>query len=173
MKPLFALIVCSLMLVGCSTLNKEDTGNGVVFAPDVGVNIYQGPDDKGILLTRLTTASTGYWSYVSPGFEMFTAEYSNGRGGDATESINVSAGKVYFFTLTQIPGMNTPDVKISRVDAIPGVVIPPTHAGMASVYFVYPDNIALQSIIKRQRSEDALRQQLGCTDEQMRMGTCQ
>ncbi|MGA9854300.1 MAG: hypothetical protein WBR29_03355, partial [Gammaproteobacteria bacterium] len=60
MKTSVVFIVVFLMLGGCSSMGKLDSDRGVIFSPDIGVVIYQGPDDHGIKLGDIKSGSTLY-----------------------------------------------------------------------------------------------------------------
>lgn len=145
MKTFIGILLAGL-LAGCASLPKVYTNHGVIFPTDIGIKVFQGADDNGILLATVQV-NQGVWVYVPSGFEMFTGEFSNGRGGDATVSLDASAQHSYFFELNQKPGYITPDVTLKQVSPS-NIKEPSAKKGMAAVYFFY--NPVIQLGKKRQ-----------------------
>ncbi|MGA9855744.1 MAG: hypothetical protein WBR29_10755, partial [Gammaproteobacteria bacterium] len=104
------------------------------------------------------------------GFEMLTGEFSNGRGGEYTASINVVAGHTYYFKIVQKPGTITPDVVMIPVVGTQMGTIPPR---MAAISFAYPNVDAISEITREQAKNNLLQKRLGCSNTEMREGTCQ
>lgn len=165
-------ILFALLVVGCSTVDKVRTSKGVLFEPTVGITVFQGADENGVLLGTIQ-ANTGSWFYLPVGFEMLTGAFSNDRGGQDTLSINVTAEHPYFFALGQKPGMITPDVVIRQVSEVPGINVPPPKQGMAQIYVFYNTEFLQQINADHIKQKEALMKRFGCSESEVRLGTCQ
>jgi len=165
-----SLIVIGMFLSACSSLNKVNSSQGNYYGSDIGINLYQGPDENGVFLGEVQTGKT-VMAVVPSGFEMVTGVFSNNRGGNYTESMNLVSGKTYYFVLSQKAGVNTPDVVVapSSGDDYQGTI----KSGMAVVYFSYPNTQAKQAQQNIIDARKRLQEQLHCSDAEMRNGTCQ
>lgn len=171
MKTLGSLLLV-LCLAACSPpLPTVNVGDRVLFGPSIGINIYQGPDDNGIFLAKLD-GSQGKWFTVPAGFEMLYFEFSNGRGGDHTVSINVQAMTQYYFIVTQRSGHLTPDVVVKQVSSVPNVKNPPTKAGMAQIYVYFDNAQAKKAYAEKQARLEELKKN-HCSENDFKLGNCQ
>ena len=189
MRTLYLMIVGLFMiiLVGCSSnssMGKVDIGgHGFIRSPQQKIAVLEGGQDGTAL--GLIKVNQYFHLYVEPGVHKFTGMFNDGHGNGITTSVSLQAGKTYYFQIVQLPAIYTQDILVkprhvseATVEMTSFTNITPGQAlakpGKALVYFYYALTTKERAAIQTQQEKNKmLEKKLGCTDTQMREGTCQ
>jgi hypothetical protein len=183
-KQCKAIIIFMLLagILGCSSDNVK-IADGQYLRPYIPIAILQGGQD-GVPLVDLRNGEY-HWTYLTPGIYQFTGmfDYSGDYRGNGIPSrpIQMKAGETYYFQVTQQPARAIQDITImQRADFSDMAAYtstqgqPPKNSQMSLVYFYYrlPYSFSPQNPADT-NTANSLQKKLGCSDQEMRDGTCQ
>ena len=180
-KVIFLFVIVAGML-GCSSDNVK-VADGQYLRPYIPIAVLQGGQD-GVPLFDLHNGEY-YWTYLTPGIYQFTGmfDYSGGYRGNGIPSrpMQMQAGQTYYFQVTQRPARAIQDITIMQRADFSNMAAytstqgqPPKNNQMSLVYFFYklPYSFGPQKP-GGTKAANNLQKQLGCSDQEMRDGTCQ
>lgn len=186
MKTLYRMLIglFAVIAVGCSSVTTIAIDHhGVIRGPEQSIVIHEG-GQVGPPLGSIK-ANQYMHLYIAPGSHEFTGMFDDGHGNGIITYASLQAGKTYYFQIVQLPALAIQDILIKPRQAseartemaaftnvTPGQVL--ANPDQALVYFYYALTKEEQAALKAQQANSRkLAKELGCSETEMREGTCQ